>query len=53
MKISYASKVLICVCMFAPLHSIIDRGEHEKYLFLPLYGNMENSFVTACALRID
>ena len=23
--------------MLALLHSIIDRGEHEKYLFLPLY----------------
>ena len=23
--------------MLAPLHSAIDRGEHEKYLFLPLY----------------
>ena len=21
--------------MLAPLHSIIDKGEHEKYLFLP------------------
>jgi len=32
--------------MLAPLHSAIDRGEHEKYLFLPLYGNMENLLVT-------
>ena len=31
--------------MLAPLHS----GEHEKYLFLPLYGNMENPLMTARA----
>jgi len=36
-----------------PLYSILDSGEHEKYLFLPLYGNTENSLKTACALRID
>jgi len=34
--------------MLAPLHGVIDRGEHEKYLFLPLYGNTENSLLTAC-----
>ena len=27
--------------MLALLHSAIDRGEDEKYLFLPLYGNTE------------
>jgi len=30
-----------------PLHSVIDKGEHEKYLFLQLDGNTENSLVTA------
>ena len=29
-----------------PLYSVIDKGEYEKYLFLPLYGNTENSLVT-------
>ena len=33
--------------MLALLHSDIDKGEHEKYLFLPLYGNKENSPMTA------
>ena len=28
--------------MLSPLHSAIDREEHEKYLFLPLYENTEN-----------
>jgi len=32
--------------MFAPFHSTIDRGEYEKYLFLPLYENMENPLMT-------
>jgi len=27
--------------MPAPFHSAIDRGEHDKYLFLSLYGNTE------------
>jgi len=27
--------------MLTPLHSVIDRGEYEKYFFLPLYGNMK------------
>jgi len=27
---------------------MIDREKHEKYLFLPLYRNTENSLVTAC-----
>jgi len=39
--------------MLTPLHSAIDRGEHEKYLFLPLYGNTENSLMTARDPRID
>ena len=39
--------------MLAPLHSVVDKGEHKKYLFLPLYGNMENSIVTAQATRIN
>jgi len=30
----------------ALLHSAIDRIEHEKYLFLPSYGKMENPIVT-------
>ena len=37
--------------MLALFHSAIDRGEHEKYLFLPLYGNMENPLVAARAPR--
>ena len=39
--------------MLTPLHSVIYRGEYEKYLFLSLYGNTENSLVTAHALNID
>jgi len=35
--------------MLAQFHSAIDRGEHEKYLFLSLYGNTENPLVTARA----
>ena len=35
--------------MLSLLYSSIDRGEYEKYLFLPLYGNKENPLVTACA----
>ena len=35
--------------MLAPLHSVIDKKEYEKYLFLPLYGNAENSLVIVCA----
>jgi len=35
--------------MLAPFHSALDRGEHEKYLFLPLYGNTENPLVAARA----
>ena len=31
--------------MFAPFHNAIDRGEHEKHLFLYLYGNTENPLV--------
>ena len=38
--------------MLAPLHSAIDRGEHEKYLFLPLYGNTENPLMTACNVEL-
>jgi len=30
-------------------HSVIEKGEHEKYLFLLLHGNRENSVVTASA----
>jgi len=37
--------------MLAPFHSTIDSGEHEKYLFLSLYGNTENSLVAVCALE--
>ena len=33
--------------MLAPLHSVIDRGEHENYLFLSIYGNTENPPVAA------
>ena len=39
--------------MLALLHSIIDRGEHEKYFFLPLYGNTENPLVTVRTPRIN
>ena len=35
--------------MLAPFHRAKDRGEHEKYLFLSLYGNTENPLVVACA----
>ena len=35
--------------MLTPFHSAIDRGEHEKYLFLSLYGNTENPLVAVCA----
>ena len=31
--------------MLTPLHSIIDKREHEKYLSLPLYRNTENQLV--------
>ena len=41
-------QLALYLCILAPLHSIVDRGEHEKYLFLPLYGNTENSLATAC-----
>jgi len=37
--------------MLAPLQSAIDRGEHEQYLFLPLYVDMENSLVTMHTLE--
>jgi len=39
--------------MLAPLHSVIDRGEHGKYLFLPPHGNTEYSLVTVHAPTID
>jgi len=39
--------------MLALLHSTIDRGEDEKYLFLPLYGNAENPLVIAYTPKID
>jgi len=32
--------------MLALLHSTMDRGENEKYLFFPLYGGMENPLMT-------
>ena len=35
--------------MLALFHSAIDRGEHEKYLFLSLYGNTKNPLVAAHA----
>jgi len=41
--------------MLAPLHSVIDREEHEKYLrtlATAIYGNMKDSLVTVCALLI-
>ena len=34
------------------LTSIMDTEEHEKYLFLPLYGNMENSHMKVCTPTI-
>ena len=39
--------------MVTPLHSTIDRGEHENYLFLPLYGNTENPLLTVPTPRIN
>ena len=33
MKSSYASKLCIHAYMLASLHSVIYRGEHEKYIF--------------------
>ena len=38
--------------MLTLLHSIIDRKEHEKYLFLPLYGNTEGSRMTVHSLQL-
>jgi len=35
--------------MLASLHSAVDREEHEKYLFLPLYEKAEHSLVTVRA----
>ena len=35
--------------MLAPLHIAIDRGEHDKYLFLSLHRNTENPLVAARA----
>ena len=35
--------------MLAPFHRAKDRGEHEKYLFLSLYGNTENPLVAVRA----
>jgi len=37
--------------MLAALHSSVDRGEHEKHLFLPLYGKTENPLMTVRAPR--
>ena len=39
--------------MLAPFHSIIDKGKHEKYLFLTLHEKTENSLVIVCAIMID
>ena len=33
--------------VFAYARSVSHRGEHEKYLFLSLYGNTENPLVAA------
>jgi len=43
MKSLYSSNLCIRIYMAALLHSVIDRGEHKKYLFLPLFGSAENS----------
>ena len=32
--------------MLTPLHSAIDTGEREKYLFLPLYGNTSHHLLS-------
>ena len=45
MKSSYASKPCIS--------HMLDREEHEKYLFLPLYGNMKDSVMIAAAPTIN
>ena len=34
------------------IHSIIDGGKREKYLFLPPYGNAEYSLMTVCVPTI-
>ena len=39
--------------MLTLLHSITDRKEHEKYLFLPLYGNTEGSRMTVHSPTTD
>jgi len=36
-----------------PLHNVIDREGHKKYFCLPLYGNSEDSLMTACTPTID
>ena len=36
--------------MLTPLHSVIDREEHEKYFFCH-YGNTEDLIVTALPLQ--
>jgi len=38
--------------MFAPFHSAIDRGEHEKYL-LSLYGNTEKNIAKTSLNRLQ
>ena len=53
MKSSYASKLCIQIYMLVPLHSIIERGEREKFPFLPQYGNVEYSLMTARTPMID
>jgi len=43
--------------LFAHAHPVtqhyIDREEHKKYLFLPLFGNTEDLFMTVHAPTID
>jgi len=39
--------------MLAPLDSTVDIEEHEKYLFMPLYGNMEDLSTTTCTPKVN
>ena len=38
--------------VFVHARPVANKGEHEKYLFLPLYGNTKNSLVKACVLGL-
>ena len=40
-----ASFAFACT-VYSPCCTVLDRGDHVQYLFLPPYGNTENSLVT-------